>query len=113
MKKIFLPLIAITFGLASCKDCKDCTINTDVSVLVETFNPDTSSTETFSQQGVFSVPTTGTTNLEDQFFPIGYGEFCGSNLQDIDGKSETMTQSVGDSATTLYTYTWTAKYDCK
>ena len=113
MKKIFIPVIAF-LGLTSCQDCKDCTLSTNISVLVETFNPDTSSTVSLeNQSGVFVLPTTGSELLEDLFIPVGYGEFCGTDLKDVDGQSTTFTESVGDSSTTLYTYTWTETYDCK
>ncbi len=112
MKKIFIPIIAL-LGFSSCQDCKDCTANTDVTVLVETFNPNTTTSTTLSQTGIFVAPTSGNTDLESQFLPVAYGEFCGSELNDYDGKSVTSTVTIGDSATTLYTYTWTERYDCK
>tara|TARA_B100000900_G_scaffold415703_1_gene446757 strand:+ start:3259 stop:3597 length:339 start_codon:yes stop_codon:yes gene_type:complete len=112
MKKIFIPIIAL-LGFNACQDCKDCTANTDVTVLVETFNPITATSTTLSQAGIFVTPTAGNTDLESQFLPVAYGEFCGSELKDYDGKSVTSTVTIGDSATTLYTYTWTEKYDCK
>ena len=112
MKKIFIPLIAL-LGFSSCQDCKDCTANTNVTVLVETFNPNVATSTSYSQTGIFVSPISGTTDLESQFLPISYGEFCGSELKEYDGKSVTNTVTIGDSTTTLYTYTWTEKYDCK
>ena len=79
MKKIFIPIIAL-LGFSSCQDCKDCTANTDVTVLVETFNPNTATSTTLSQTGIFVAPTSGNTDLESQFLPVAYGEFCGSEL---------------------------------
>ena len=112
MKKLFIPIIAL-LGFSACQDCKDCTANTDVTVLVETFNPNTATSTSYSQTGIFVAPTAGTTDLQSQFSPVAYGEFCGSELNEYDGKSVTSTLSIGDSATTLYSYTWTERYDCK
>ena len=47
MKKLFIPIIAL-LGFSACQDCKDCTANTDVTVLVETFNPNTATSTSYN-----------------------------------------------------------------
>lgn len=123
MKKILIPIIAI-LGFTSCQDCKDCTVNTDITVLTETFNPYTSTSVSDSRNGVFHMfnqltinPNYTTSDLTDFDFlfdnAVPYYELCGTELKDRNSKSFNYTQIMGDSASYLYTYTWTETWDCK
>ena len=110
MKKIFIPIIAL-LGFSSCQDCKDCTVNTDVTVLIESISGTAAdSTITYSQAGIYD-PSNGFTNTPEN---IPYYEYCGTELKDVDGKTETLTEIDTNLIPGLrYTFTWTEKWDCK
>ena len=114
MKKILIPIIAL-LGFSACQDCKGLYSKHGCNCFSRNFQSKSLLHQhLILKQEFFAAPTSRNYRFTNsQFLPVAYGEFCGSELKEYDGKSITSTITIGDSATTLYTYTWTERYDCK
>ena len=119
-----LTLIITALSLTSCQDCKDCQSTSTLNLRIEYFTLEDgtynlSSTDSYSYSGTGSIsptslPTdTSEISLTNSTSPILTQEFCGDQLKDYNNETLSFEQTIGDTLSGLFKYTWTENWDCQ
>jgi hypothetical protein len=123
----FLTAGLLMAAMSSCQDCKDCQATSTFNFKVEYYHKDTitnlyvlDSTRfqvdtVMAGDFIASEETSGLLTIVPRpgSNPSGIAEFCGSDLEDVDGKSNAYHESAGDSTMGLQVYDWTVEHECK
>lgn len=111
----------IVFAFSACQECKDCQSSSDITLTKEfyaidttgSYSLDSTSVRTYTSVGKFAEPENPSDSLPLFISPISIFEFCGSELDDVDGNSIVYEVILGDTIVGLYKYSWTEAWDCK
>jgi hypothetical protein len=119
--KFIISALLVAFVFTACQDCKDCQSTADITLTKEFFVTDidgnyvldSTKVHSYTAIGRFVTPIIKDDSLALYTTPVSIMELCGSDLTDATGESMVFEQTLGDSTTGFYKYSWTETWDCK